>query len=202
MRSLSYAMTAHASSGSTRANLEKCTRRRPRFSPWLTLPRAQVIGNSNYVDAVEPFLSGARKPEKLCANSPGTVKSFSSRNSPMNLRLRSLSIFAIAFVLASCAEPQKTRPVMKAAASGTSFNQVGTVTFYQGQPCTSQIMFVFGDGRSASIPLAASMRETKVLTDAAHRNRRVRVSGKWRHSKQPGCAYVEVTRVEMQKLFW
>lgn len=119
----------------------------------------------------------------------------------MNVLLRSLSILAIAVVLASCAEPQKARPAIKAAASGTSFNQVGKVTFYQGQPCTSQIMFVFGEGRSASIPLAASMRETKILTDAAHRNRRVRVSGKWRHSKQPGCAYVEVTQVEVPKSF-
>src|ERR1044071_3419925 len=105
----------------------------------------------------------------------------------MNVLLRSLSILAIAVVLASCAEPQKARPAMKAAASGTSFNQVGKVTFYQG--------------RSASIPLAASMRESKILTDAAHRDRRVRVSGKWRHSKQPGCAYVEVTQVEVPKSF-
>jgi hypothetical protein len=120
----------------------------------------------------------------------------------MNLLLRPLSLLAIAVVLASCAEPQKTRPAMRAAPSGTTFNQVGKVTFYQGQPCTSQIMFLFGEGRSASIPLAASMRETKILTDAAHRNRRVRVSGKWRHSKQRDCAYVEVTQVEMQKLFW
>jgi hypothetical protein len=113
-----------------------------------------------------------------------------------------LSILVIAVVLASCAEPQKARPAMKAAPSGSSFSRVGKVTFYQGQPCTSQIMFVFGEGSSASIPLAASMRETKILTDAAQRSRRVRVSGKWRRSKQPGCAYVEVTQVEMQRLFW
>jgi hypothetical protein len=116
--------------------------------------------------------------------------------------MKRLSIFAIAVLLASCAEPQKARPAMRAAPSGTSFNQVGKVTFYRGQPCTSQIMFAFGEGRSGSIPLAASMRESKVLTDAAHRDRRVRVSGKWRHSKQPDCAYVEVTQVELQKLLW
>lgn len=120
----------------------------------------------------------------------------------MNLLSRSLSMLVIAVLLASCAEPQKARPAMKAAPSGSSFSQVGKVTFYRGQPCTSQIMFVFDEGRSVSIPLAAPMRESKILTDAARRNRGVRVSGRWRHSKQPGCAYVEVTHVEMQRLFW
>jgi hypothetical protein len=120
----------------------------------------------------------------------------------MNSALRSLSILAIAVVFASCAQPQKPLPPVTAAASGTSFNQVGKIAFYQGQPCTSQIMFVFDAGRSSSIPIAAPMRETKILTDAARHKRSVRVSGKWRRSKQAGCNYVEVTRAEMQKLFW
>jgi len=120
----------------------------------------------------------------------------------VNARLRYLSILAIAILLASCAEPLKPPPLVAAAAAGTRFNQVGKVTFYEGEPCTSQIMFVFHSGRSSSIPMAAPMRQTKILTDAARRKRSVRVSGKWRRSKQPGCAYVEVTDAEMQKSFW
>jgi hypothetical protein len=113
-----------------------------------------------------------------------------------------LSIFAIALVLASCAQPQKPSAPMTAAPSGAAFNQVGKVAFYAGQPCTSQIMFVFHAGRSSSIPMAAPMPETRILTDAVHRKRSVRVSGKWRRSKQADCNYVEVTRAEMQKSFW
>jgi hypothetical protein len=64
-------------------------------------------------------------------------------------------------------------------------------------------MFVFHAPKSGAIPMAASMRETKILSDAAHRNRSVHVSGRWRQSKQAGCAYVEVRQVELQKgLFW
>jgi hypothetical protein len=120
----------------------------------------------------------------------------------VNARLRYLSIFAIAILLASCAEPLKPPPATSAAAAGTRFNQVGKVAFYEGEPCTSQVMFVFRAGRSNSIPMAAPMRETRILTDAAHRNRSVHVSGKWRRSKQSGCAYVEVTDAEVQKSFW
>jgi hypothetical protein len=120
----------------------------------------------------------------------------------MNSALRSSLILAVAIVLASCAEPQKALPTTAAAVSGTSFNQVGKVAFYQGQPCASQIMFVFQAGRSRSIPMAAPMGQTRILSDAAHRNRSVHVSGKWRRGKQPGCAYVEVTRVEVEKWLW
>jgi hypothetical protein len=120
----------------------------------------------------------------------------------MNVLFRWLSIPAIAVVFASCAEPQKPQPFAIAAASGSSFNQVGKVAFYEGQPCTSQIMFVFRAGKSPSVPMAAPMRQTKILTDAAHRNRSVHVSGRWRRSKEKGCAYVEVTQIEMERSFW
>jgi hypothetical protein len=120
----------------------------------------------------------------------------------MNARLRCLSIFAVAILLASCAEPLKPPPSTTAAAAGTRFNQVGKVAFYEGEPCTSQVMFVFRAGRSSSIPIAAPMRETKILTDAARHKRSVRVSGKWRRSKQAGCNYIEVTGAEIQKSFW
>jgi hypothetical protein len=62
-------------------------------------------------------------------------------------------------------------------------------------------MFLFRAGKSAAIPMAARVRETKILTAAAHRGRSVHVSGRWRRGKAPGCAYVEVTQVEVQKWF-
>jgi hypothetical protein len=107
-------------------------------------------------------------------------------------------------MLASCGEPEKPRAAttnINAAPVGT-FNQVGKVSFYPGESCASQIMFVFHSGRSTSISLAAPFRETKILTDAAHDHRSVRVLGKWRRGKAPGCSYVEATQVEVQKSFW
>jgi poly-gamma-glutamate capsule biosynthesis protein CapA/YwtB (metallophosphatase superfamily) len=121
----------------------------------------------------------------------------------MSSMLRSSPILAIAIVLASCAQPQKVAAAVKAAPTGSSFDQVGKVTFYVGQPCTSQIMFVFHAPRSTStVWLAAPMRETKMLTEAAKRQRRVHVWGKWRRAKTQSCSYVEATQVEMQKWFW
>ena len=49
-------------------------------------------------------------------------------------------------------------------------------------------------GARSVVQLAAPMRETKLLTDAVNRNRRVHVWGVWRHAN--GCDYVEVTKVE------
>ena len=120
----------------------------------------------------------------------------------MNVLFRWLLIPAIAVLFASCAEPQKPQPPTMAAASGSSFNQVGKVAFYEGQPCTSQIVFVFRGGKSTSVPMAAPIRQSKIMTDAARRNRSVHVSGRWRRSKEKGCAYLEVTQVEMEKSFW
>jgi hypothetical protein len=92
---------------------------------------------------------------------------------------------------------------VKAALAGSPFDQVGKVTFYAGQPCASQIMFVFHAARSTSaVWLAAPMQETRMLTEAAKHQRRVHVTGKWRHAKIQGCYYVEVAQVEMQKWFW
>ena len=118
---------------------------------------------------------------------------------------RAFSIFAMAFVLASCGEPEKPRPVAisaGAARAGSSFDQVGKVSLYPGESCTSQIMFVFHSGRSTSISLAAPFRVSKILTDAAHDHRNVRVFGKWRRGKAPDCYYVEATQIELQKSFW
>jgi len=115
-----------------------------------------------------------------------------------------LSISAIAFVLVSCGEPEKPRAAatnVNAAPVGT-FNQVGKVSLYPGESCASQIVFVFHSGRSTSILLAAPFHESKILTDAAHDHRSVRVVGKWRRGKAPDCSYVEATQVEVQKSFW
>ena len=115
-----------------------------------------------------------------------------------------LSISAIAFVLVSCGEPEKPRAAatnVNAAPVGT-FNQVGKVSLYPGESCASQIMFVFHSGRSTSILLAAPFHDSKILTDAAHDHRSVRVVGKWRRGKAPDCSYVEATQVEVQKSFW
>jgi len=63
-------------------------------------------------------------------------------------------------------------------------------------------MFVFHGGRSTSVSIAAPFHVSKILTDAARDHKTVHVSGKWRRGKAPGCNYVEVTQVEMQRSFW
>jgi hypothetical protein len=119
------------------------------------------------------------------------------------MKYLTFSMTAISLAFASCAGPQKVSPPAIAATAGASFDQIGKVAFYVGQPCTSQIMFLFRAGKSPSIPMAARARETKILTDAAQRRRPVHVSGKWRRGKAPGCGYVEATQVEVQKwLLW
>ena len=114
-------------------------------------------------------------------------------------------VFATAFVLASCGEPEKPRAAAinaNATPVGSSFDQVGKVGLYLGESCTSQIMFVFHSGRSTSISLAAPFRVSRILTDAAHDYKTVHVWGKWRRGKTAGCSYVEAAQVEVQKSFW
>jgi hypothetical protein len=113
--------------------------------------------------------------------------------------------FAIAFMLASCGEPERARPAAlttHAARAGGEFDEIGTVRLYPGESCTSQIMFIFHTERSTSISLAAPWRESTVLKDAIHRRRQVRVIGKWRRGSAPDCYYVEASQVEIQKSFW
>jgi hypothetical protein len=97
--------------------------------------------------------------------------------------------------MAGCAQIKKPAPQVKAAAVGTHFDQIGWVSLYAGEPCEPQIMFDFHGTRSG-IPLAAPRRQTEVLTDAAKKNRRVHVLGKWRRGGQSNCSYVEVTSAE------
>src|SRR5213594_169175 len=97
--------------------------------------------------------------------------------------------------MAGCAQVKKPPPQVKAAPIASRFDQVGRVALYAGEPCTSQIMFDF-HGAGSTVWLAAPMWVTKVLTDAANKNRRVHVSGKWRRGGQSNCSYVEVTIAE------
>lgn len=100
--------------------------------------------------------------------------------------------------MAGCAQVKKPAAQVKTAAVGSRFDQVGRVTLYVGEPCASQIMFDF-HGAGSTVWLAAPMWVTKVLTDAANKNRRVHVSGKWRRGGQSNCSYVEVTIAELMR---
>jgi hypothetical protein len=110
-----------------------------------------------------------------------------------------LLIAAAALVgMAGCAQIKKPPAQARAMAAGLRFDQVGRVSLYVGEPCTTQIMFEF-HGAGATVWMAAPMWETKILTDAANNNRRVHISGKWRRGGQQNCSYVEVTSVELTK---
>jgi hypothetical protein len=120
--------------------------------------------------------------------------------------MKRLSILAGAMALASCGEPEKphqTAVIAQPFRFGGDFNEVGKISFFQGESCASQIMFVFDGGRSTSISIAAPFRVSRILTDAANNHKTVHVSGKWRRGKSPGCSYVEATQAEaIQKSFW
>jgi hypothetical protein len=112
--------------------------------------------------------------------------------------------FAIALLLASCGEPERAKPAASGTGGmrvGSDFDEVGKVGLFQGESCASQIVFVFHGARSTSVSMAAPFRVSKILTEAAHDHKTVRVSGKWRRAK-PGCSYVEATQAEIQKSFW
>ena len=100
--------------------------------------------------------------------------------------------------MAGCAKPKKPAPQARAMPTGLRFDQVGRVTLFAGEPCTPQIMFDF-EGVGSTVWLAAPMAETKTLTDAADKNRRVHILGKWRRGGQSNCSYVEVTSAELTR---
>ena len=111
--------------------------------------------------------------------------------------LHSFAIVIVALVLASCARPAIMVTPVKASRAGSRFAGVGKVVMHPGQPCTSQIMFDFRTtGVSSTVALAAPMRETKLLTEAANRNRRVQVWGTWQRGQDRTCNYVNVTKVQ------
>ena len=100
--------------------------------------------------------------------------------------------------MVGCAQIKKPAAQVRAVPAGVRFDQVGSVTLYPGEPCTPQIMFDFHATQS-TVSLAAPMRETKILTDAANKNLRVHISGKWRRGGESNCSYVEATSAELTK---
>jgi hypothetical protein len=100
--------------------------------------------------------------------------------------------------MAGCAQIKKPATQVKAVPTGVRFDQVGSVTLFPGEPCTSQIMFNFRSAGS-TVWLGAPKHETKILTEAAKNNRRVHISGKWRRGGQSNCSYVEVTSAEVTR---
>lgn len=113
-------------------------------------------------------------------------------------------LVAMVFVLAGCGEPERTKPVAvhpRPARLG-EFDEVGTVTLYQGESCASQVVFVFHSG-SQSHSMAAPFHVSKILSEAAHNHKTVRVVGRWRRGKTADCTYIEATQAELiQKSFW
>ena len=122
----------------------------------------------------------------------------------MTTPLRSLSILAVAFAFAGCGEPERAKPVAvhpRPARAG-EFDQVGTVTLYPGESCASQVVFLFHGG-SQPVSMAAPFHVSKILSDAAHNHKTVRVVGRWRRGKTADCSYIEATQAELiQKSFW
>jgi hypothetical protein len=129
------------------------------------------------------------------------LKWFASSSDFIDMRKFLPSLFVTGAVLAGmagCAQVKKPPAQVRAVPAGVRFDQVGLVTLYAGEPCTPQIMFGF-HGAGSTVWLGAPMHETKILTDAAKKNRRVHISGKWRHGGQSNCSYVEVTTAEVTR---
>jgi hypothetical protein len=139
----------------------------------------------------------------LSLNHDATLLSLAEREHArffaMKRFLLNLLIVAAALAgMAGCAQVKKPAPQARAMAAGVRFNDIGRVSLYVGEPCTTQIMFEFHGARSTAW-LAAPMWETKILTGAANKNQRVHVAGKWRRGGQSNCSYVEVTSAEVTR---
>jgi hypothetical protein len=114
------------------------------------------------------------------------------------LFLNLIAVGAVVGGMIGCAQIKKPAVQVKAAAVGSRFDQVGSVSLYLGEPCTPQIMFDFNGTRSTAW-LAASRHETDILTGAARKNLRVHILGKWRRGSQSNCSYVQVTSAELAR---
>jgi len=115
-----------------------------------------------------------------------------------NLSLTLLMGGAVLGGMVGCAQIKKPPAQARAVPTGLRFDQVGSVTLFPGEPCTSQIMFNFRSAGS-TVWLGAPKHETKILTEAAKNNRRVHVSGKWRRGGLSNCSYVAVTSAELTR---
>src|SRR6266436_2321008 len=131
--------------------------------------------------------------------SDDSVARFASNSDFIDIRKFLTRLFIAGAVLAGmagCAQVKKPVTQARAATVGSRFDQVGRVTLFAGEPCTPQIMFGF-HGAASTVWLATPMHETKILTDAAKKDQRVHISGKWRRGGESNCRYVEVTNVEL-----
>jgi len=109
-----------------------------------------------------------------------------------------LLITGSVLAIASCAQPERNVTPAKAGPVGTLYEGIGKVTLHSGQPCTPQIMFDFRrSGAAKSVWLAAPMRQSKMLTDAAKANLTVHIWGAWQPGRSKECRYVAVTKVEL-----
>jgi hypothetical protein len=115
----------------------------------------------------------------------------------MKTVFKSMLVVSICLFFANCAQTEARTPVVvKAAPIGSHFDGMGRVTLHQGQPCAPQVMFNFQPRNARTqIGLAARFQESRVLTEAARRGRRIHVMGVWRHGRDKRCAYVEVAKV-------
>jgi len=126
-------------------------------------------------------------------------------NKQMNFFRSSLLLITIAFLAGGCGEPERPQSAAvtrKVSRISGDFDGVGKVSLFQGESCTSQIMFVFHRAGSGSISMAAPFRVSRLLTDAANDHTTVHVTGQWRRGKAAGCNYVEATEAEVQKSIW
>jgi hypothetical protein len=119
---------------------------------------------------------------------------FGMKNFSFNWLITGIAVAGIA----GCAQIKKPPVQARAVPAGLRFDQVGRVSLFAGEPCTSPIMFDF-HGAGSTVWLAAPRHETDILTAAANKNLRVHISGKWRRGGQSNCSYVEVTAAEVTR---
>ena len=87
--------------------------------------------------------------------------------------------------------------------AGPIFNGTGKVSLFRGAPCTSQIMFDLRVAHAREpVFLAAHVKESDLLTEAARKRRTVQISGTWQHGREKTCRFVTVTHVVVQKGFF
>jgi hypothetical protein len=116
------------------------------------------------------------------------------------LRFLTVGVMAGALSNGVAAEKATVKPV---AITSSHFEATGKVAMHPGRPCTSQIMFDFRPAHTRDpVWLAAHVKESKILTEAARHRRTVQVSGVWQHGQEGTCRYVNITRVTVQKNFF
>ena len=64
-------------------------------------------------------------------------------------------------------------------------------------------MYDFHPNKSKSVIwLAAGEHESRKLTEAADKHRRVRITGTWKRGRDNGCGYVDVSNVTIELSFF